>query len=100
MISRSLMFHSAAWAMAGAARSLEEALRLQQKILEATAEDKGAETDGDVAVEDAPALEPMPPVVTAPKAVRPASRVIASARRSIRARHRAGSATTGSQDDA
>jgi hypothetical protein len=84
------MFHSAAWAMAGAARSLEEALRLQQKILDATVDDKADDPEDDVTINATPTAgcEAKVPVETVPKTVRPASRVIASARRSIRARHK------------
>ena len=82
------MLHSAAWALAGATRSLEEALKLQKRFLEGM--DDAPEGSGSSSPEQPEAeTGPAPASQTNPTPTRPASRVIASARKTIRMRHEA-----------
>ena len=97
MNSQSLMFHSAAWAFASAARAFETALELQKQYVGPVTE-TGAQvgaydpTSGDDKALAAQRIETEEPprktsVSNSPPAPEPASRLIARARRSIQSRH-------------
>ena len=97
MNSRSLMFHSAAWAFASAARALESALEIQKRYVESVPQDGAKVGPDDPIAGDDPAVvnqecEGKTPVRQtstrqAPLAPEPASQLIARARRSIQSRH-------------